>query len=120
MKTKVLKKEEGLYMINDINKFSSYKKLPRITAYVLHFTGNCRSQPADRGHGPCVAHEEENSAMLYIRSGQKQHYIDEYMTLTREKKDGKILPRLRRLKLFLNENRILRCKGRMENASYMS
>ena len=113
---KIVKGTLGIDTIMDINKFSLYRKLLRITAYVLRFISNCRLQLMDRRHGPCNAKEIENSEMLWIRSCQRENYDDEYMELKGEKEHNKILPRLRQLKLFLDKNRIIRCKGRIENA----
>ena len=60
---KIVKGTLGIDTIMDINKFSSYRKLLRITAYVLRFISNCRLQLMDRRHGPCNAKEKENSEM---------------------------------------------------------
>ncbi|XP_063400135.1 uncharacterized protein LOC134684760 [Mytilus trossulus] len=106
---------KGIHDLVEIERFSSYKKLLRTTAYVLRFIQNCRISKEDRTFGSCDVKEIQKSAQFWIRSCQILNYPEEYDTLVKGDRT-KNLSRIRQLNLFLDQNNIIRCKGRIENA----
>ncbi|KAH3877084.1 hypothetical protein DPMN_000940 [Dreissena polymorpha] len=66
---------DSLFIV-DCERFSSYRKLIRTTAYVYRFVRNCRSTPETRQLG-CISVNEMNFAeKALIRSLQNQSYND--------------------------------------------
>ena len=99
-----------------MGKYSSYQKLLRITAYILRLIYNCRTRQESRRPGSCNTEEIQKSALLWIKCCQEQTYPEEYCALTRKQKPNRSLPRIRQLQLYLDENNVIKCKGRMQNA----
>ena len=93
----------------DIQRFSCYQKLLRVTAYILRFISNCRNQTKV---GPLATQEIDAAALVWIRSTQQRYYSG--LTLNRQtaKKPNLVL----QLNLHVDENKFLRCRGRIYNA----
>ena len=113
--TDVLSVNENLicnaqYNISEIipvERFSDLSKLFRVTAFVLRFVNNlkARIRGNDLLHGDLKPAEMENARMKLLLSAQ-QHI-----------RDDKNFDNLKsNLNVFEDENKLLRCRGRLENA----
>ena len=83
----------------DCKRFSSYERLLRVTAYVRRFFHN--GQKKNRISGTLSTEEIEQSDSIWIRELQT--------TLDHKQFD-------KQLGLFRDDNHILRCRGRLDNA----
>ena len=63
----------GVHQIIDVNRYSNWKKLLRVTSYVLRFIGTSRK---DKGLELC-AEEVRSAEELWIKSIQSQSFPDE-------------------------------------------
>ena len=101
----------GIARVIDLERFSQYKKLLRVTAYVLRFISNCRHQ----NKTDALSNAEINAVALeWIRSTQHTSYPNVSLSL---QKDSSKKPNLvRQLNLYLDEQNRLRCRGRIHNA----
>ena len=100
-----------------IDRFSSFTRLTRVTAWMKRFLYNCRA--SKRGLSRKVeplSVEELNQAMMYwIRVIQKDHFSDEYKALCKKVQ----LPTssvLLSLRPFLDDMGLLRVGGRQQNS----
>ena len=100
----------GITRLIDIQRFSRYQKLLRVTVYVLRFISNCRNQ---RKVSSLTTREIGSAAVEWIRSAQQSHYADitTYLQTAPAKKTNLI----RHLNLYIDENKLLRCRGRIHN-----
>ena len=95
----------------EVDRHSSFKKLIRVTAYVIRFVNNCRY--AEKTRGSLESHEINAATKQLIRDVQSQQYpeIKQYLC------QGGHRPNLvRQLDLFLDDNKLIRCRGRLLNA----
>lgn len=115
-------KHLGISNIIDIEKYSNLRKLLRVTSYVLRFIQRCRStrELNQRRKSQCEAEsyihlDEINKAtFVWIKDIQQQEFHQELSAITK----GRCLPTLvKQLKLYRDENQILRCKGRIDYSS---
>ncbi|VDI06559.1 Hypothetical predicted protein [Mytilus galloprovincialis] len=60
----------GIGEIIDIERYNSYRKLTRITAYVMRFATNCRAKETERKKDLLRIDEIENAKFLWIRYKQ--------------------------------------------------
>ena len=107
-------KSTGIGEIMKANNYNSYKKLMRITGYILRFISNCRTRSTLRKKGPLQTEELQKGSVLWIKCCQESAYRQEFMQLNDQKKRSS--PRLRQLNLFLDKDGLIRCKGRIHNA----
>jgi hypothetical protein len=102
--------------------FSSLTRLLRVTAYVLRFIRNIKKSLEDqnsvRGTKQIdLSATEINAAeIVLVRSVQNISFSSEIDFLTK-KKDESTPNRVRQFGLFLDDNKLLRCKGRINNAN---
>lgn len=92
----------------DLTSFSNYNKLIRITNYCLKFISKCRKLNYD-----------SNSAVYYwVKFCQMYNFSSEYNYLKENPKwkSEKGLPIISDLNLFMDDQGILRCKGRIDKA----
>ncbi|XP_071132834.1 uncharacterized protein [Mytilus edulis] len=106
--------QPGLHVIMDLNRYGSYKRLLRITAYVQRFVSRCRKQHNSRQTGLLKPPEIQKSAELWIKHCQETSFSEEYKAL--KSKTTTNLPRIRQLRFFLDDNNLMRCQGRIHNA----
>ena len=100
----------GIQRIMDISRYSSLRKLHRVTAYVMHFIRNCRSIPENRRNSRTLSVDEIQEASLsWIKSVQESNFDK----LTNTQRRPSIL---RQLKVYKDDQGILRCRGRIGNA----
>ena len=101
----------------DINRFSSWNRLWRSTAWVLRFIWNCRARKGNvaRRTGSLSVEEKELSEQLLFRTAQAASFAKELACLN----SGKRIPRQSRLKglsPFIDADGLLRSGGRIGKA----
>ena len=87
--------------------------LLKIIAWILRFIKNCRSDSKDKSQ--LSINELQNAKMMAIKMVQKKEYaseIDELVKGEKVKRNSKIY----KLDPFIDENGIIRVKGRLENS----
>ena len=97
----------SLSSVLDPNKFGDFKRLIRVTPFVLRLLRNSRSKGTkEKLVGPLSTEEWESVEILWLKEMQK--------AVVRS-------PRFESLKqqlgLYSDDNGLLRCKGRLQNAS---
>ena len=98
------------------DRFSSVTRLLRVTVLVLRFIGNCKAKVSHKAKvvSPITAAELESAEIWWIKRVQRFEYTE-----VREKLLGHNnfrLPIVNQLQLYLDEQGIIRCKGRLQNA----
>lgn len=96
----------------DIQRFNSYMKLIRVTAYVRRFIKNCRSASEDRQIGILSTDELNEASIIWIKNIQQTDYHDVLKGLQLKTNHHLI----RQLRLYLDEDGLIRCGGRINNA----
>ena len=100
----------GIHRIMDISRYSSLRKLHRITAYVMRFADNCKVKCDERQLNSTLTVDElQRASMIWIKSVQESSYDD----LTNTQRTKSIV---RQLKVYKDEHGLLRCRGRIGNA----
>lgn len=111
----------NLFDIIDCQKFSSLNRLLRVTARVLHFVEMIRGRtndasPASEHCNSMLGATELNRAeVLWIRCVQAQAFEKEIAYLKGSTTTGKS-PYVDQFGLFLDDQNLLRCKGRINEA----
>ena len=105
----------SLLNIIDLERYSSLNKLLAVMSRVIRFLTNCKSGEKDCKFGPLTTQELSIAMTLWIKAVQGQAFSREIQQLSR--KDTKLsLPLIRQLRLYLDDNAVLRCRGRLESA----
>ena len=105
----------SLLNIIDLERYSSLNKLLAVTSRVIRFLTNCKSGKKDRKFGPLTTQELSIAMTLWIKAVQGQAFSREIQQLSR--KDTKLsLPLIPQLRLYLDDNAVLRCRGTLESA----
>ncbi|XP_045157295.2 uncharacterized protein LOC123523710 [Mercenaria mercenaria] len=108
----------GIHNVIDINKFSRYKTLLRVTAYVKRFINRCKSRHRSMRKcpsklEPLTVLELQEASRMWLHSCQSTYYEAE---ITNLKSNEKRLTLVKQLRLFLDEDGYIRCGGRIHNA----
>ncbi|XP_069114290.1 uncharacterized protein [Argopecten irradians] len=109
--TQTLNTDIGCSVI-DITRFNSYSRLLRVTAYVKRFLYNCRRKAEDRKSGILSPDELNKASIIWIRVVQNNSYHDVLESL----KSNKSHHLIRQLRLYLDDDGLVRCGGRINNA----
>ncbi|GBN57431.1 hypothetical protein AVEN_10590-1 [Araneus ventricosus] len=99
----------------NIDKFSSYLKLLRVTAFVFRFIHNTRNTPKKRG--PLEIDELKISEELWVRETQKEAHGSEIADLEKTQKVSNC-SKILSLVPYLDDKNILRIKGRLEESEF--
>jgi len=103
----------GLHHLIDVTKFSKLNKVLAITAYVCRFLHNVKHPSSSRQTGPLTTSELSQANLMWIHNIQHTEFSSEIANLQSRLSR---LPLVRQLKLFLDDNNLLRCGGRIHNA----
>ena len=103
----------GIHNVVNITRYSSIGKLVAVTAYVLRYIHNSRKQQPLL-NGPLTATELNSARKLWISSSQSTSYATELTFLL--KKQGSCPNVVRQLRLYLDQDNLIRCGGRIHNA----
>jgi hypothetical protein len=98
----------------DTSRFHSLRKLLRVTAYVRRFIHNMKASRDTRNQQTLSASEIGEAEYLWIRNVQSQAYSTELRALKTKAKH--IGPLARQMRLFIDDDDILRVGGRLHNA----
>ena len=106
--------------IIDIGWFSDVIKLIRVTAFVIKFINKLKNRTPENRKGEMedlTTTELKDAENLWIQLVQASSFTDELSFLTQ--KDSKSTPPIHvpQLGLFFDDDGIIRCKGRITNAS---
>lgn len=96
----------------DSEKYSSMSKLVRVTTTVMRFINRLRGEKFESPY--MTAEELDNAENMWIRHIQRKHFSNVSKPTAENRKNNL---QKKQLGVFLDENNILRCKGRMKNAS---
>ncbi|CAG2198095.1 unnamed protein product [Mytilus edulis] len=95
----------------DCRKFSSYTKVIRVTAWIQRFVSRMKKDKSSTGK--VLTYKELKVAeMNWIKYIQRKHYLDVFKALNEHKRNHL----QRQLELFISQDGILCCRGRLENA----
>ncbi|CAG2224942.1 unnamed protein product [Mytilus edulis] len=95
----------------DIKRFSSYHKLIRVTAWIERFISKIRRIPSNNEKYLSVK-EIKKAEEMWIQSVQRKSFADVFNSIhTGQKNNLKV-----QLGVYLDNENLLRCKGRFENA----
>ena len=94
----------------DVNNFSDYGKLIRVTAYVLKFIRKLRKE---RSVVTLTREELNDAETLWIKSDQHKSYQEELEIMKSNRKQNDLVGKLG---LFIDNVGLIRCKGRMGNS----
>ena len=103
----------GVHRAINIEKYSTYLKLLRVTAYVHRFIRNCRRPRDERLTNSLSATELKEAEVKWLRSCQTTNFQDEVENL---QSNSTRLPLVKQLRLYLDQQGLLRCGGRIHNA----
>jgi len=104
----------GLHKLIDVQSYSSYQKMVRVTSYMLRFINNSRPSSRDaRTCGPLTTEERRIAEKKLIRDQQQQSCRDVICELHVRKHKLSII---RQLRLYLDEGDCIRIAGRIHNA----
>lgn len=95
-----------------LEKYSSFMKLIRITAWCMRFLKNCKTKVSDRNLGFLTSNELKESTLCLVKKVQAQEFKSEICNLSKGKtlpSNSKLLP----LNPFIDECGILRVGGRL-------
>ena len=96
----------------DVTKYSSLQKLLAVTAYVLRFINTTRQLSHNTGH--LTTFELANAKLKWLYTIQHEVFPEEIANLQSSSRSR--LPLVRQLRLFLDDDQLLRCGGRIHNA----
>ena len=93
----------------DVERFSSFTKLCRATAWVIRFTEKLNKKDLS---GPLKSTEISKAETMWTAYVQHTEYSNVIDSISKEKSNN-----LRtQLGLYIDNNGLIRCKGRLENA----
>lgn len=100
-----------------IDKYSSLKKLIRITAYCIRFKNNCLSSKNTRQCGQLTLIELDNALDVLVKFVQSQNFFKEIHSLNKNKS---LHPKSTILSLnpFIDKNGLLRVGGRLAQSTF--
>ncbi|VDI11886.1 Hypothetical predicted protein [Mytilus galloprovincialis] len=95
----------------DCREFSSYTKVIRVTAWIQRFVSRMKKDKCSTGK--VLTYKELKVAeMNWIKYIQRKHYLDVFEAINGHKRNNL----QRQLGLFISQDGILCCRGRLENA----
>ena len=107
----------SLSKVIDINRYSSLNFLLRVSAYVLRFIKNVRrhNQTRHDTHPVLEVSELQLSETLWIRSIQYEFFPEAICYLKQLTRKKPVM--VDQFRLFIDEQQIIRCKGRINNSN---
>ena len=99
--------------IMELTRYSSFSKLLRVTALVLRFISMCK-KTHNHFNKELTATDIATAEELWVKSIQRNTFISEIQSLN---KTGSMTPLQQQLNLFLDTAGVIRCQGRINNAT---
>ena len=107
----------GIQFVLNVSNYSSHSRLLAVTAYILRFIDNCWKQHLDRLSGPLTPAELLRAETTWVKQCQHEVYTTVFSDLTSKSPPKKNRATIvRQLNLFLDDNNLIHCKGRIHNA----
>ena len=109
--------EYGIHCIVDIAQSNCLDRLIRVTSYVLRFIGQLRKQTSFK-EAQLTVEETTTAETLWIQSCQQSAILSTYQSEL-DNLISKNKPRItlvKQLRLFLDDQCLIRCRGRIHNA----
>ncbi|XP_062541022.1 uncharacterized protein LOC134209057 [Armigeres subalbatus] len=97
-------------------RYSSFQRLVRITALLLRFKNQCQRKFAPSPNTFVSVHELEQAKEVLSRVAQQEVFTEELKDLAKNRPVSKRSP-LRLLHPFLDENSLIRLRGRLDHSS---
>ena len=117
--------KNGISRIIDITRFSSLQRLLRVTCYVIKFVKRCtqrkynlrlrNNRNRQREIDSLTTDEIQHALNLWIIDIQNNSLSEEKNALTNTLRSSR-LPLIRQLSLFIDQEGLIRCAGRIQNA----
>lgn len=103
-----------------LDRFSSFTRLKRVTAWMLRFIFNCQSrrEKLARMSGPLAVSELNKAVTYWVSLSQSAHFASEIVAVRTRNSLPKASPLLS-LNPFLDEAGLLRVGGRQQNSNLM-
>lgn len=98
----------------DFERFSNLSRLKRAVAYALRFINLCRKQITSTNY---LSDSELKTALNFIIIKSQDQSFPEYQTLLRNQSISNKSP-LIKLNVFLDDNKLLRVGGRLDNSDF--
>lgn len=98
----------------ELDKYSSWIRVVRITAWIRRFIHNCRVHTSRRLMGPLTAPEIKEGEFTWMKNAQAEAFSIELASLLKNQPLAKA-SRIRDLHPFLDNDGILRIKTRLDN-----
>jgi hypothetical protein len=111
--TNIESNEQNIQSVFDINRYSSYSRLRRVTAWMFRFINNLRKK--DKEHGTLKVHELTNAEHYIIKDCQLSAF-PEVIKYLKQGSKGKQPSIIEQLRLYVDDNGIIRSDGRIHNA----
>lgn len=99
-----------------ISKYSSFRKLIRVTAWCLRFIFNCKAKPPERLKNQLSASELQASTSLLIKLVQEEHFQTELKHLRSKRQLPASNPYIS-LSIFLDDDGLMRVGGRLGHST---
>ena len=96
----------GVSSIIDMQRYSSFGKLIQVTVYLLRFLRNLRAKRDERMYESVLIEEYREAGKLWLIQMQES-----------VRKSPKFKELTQQLGLYEDEIKLLRCKGRLQNAT---
>ena len=107
----------NINQVIDINRYSTWSKLIRVSAYVFRFIHNCKQKMPNLKYSQSLTSSEvDQAAYLWIHHTQQFCFPKEFAALQSTSATKRHLSLIRQLKLFLNDRQLICCGGRIHNA----
>lgn len=113
LSSQIVESTETLF---DVTKYSSFKTLQRILAYVFRFIHNSRV-PSTKHSGPLSVDELEHSFTHLTKLSQHESFSNELGQLTKDKSVS-TKSKISALTPFIDSKGIIRVGGRLSNSEY--
>ncbi|XP_075154780.1 uncharacterized protein LOC142228279 [Haematobia irritans] len=110
---------EAVDTVIDFDRFSNYYKLKRTVGWMLRFYNNINSLKRHKVSGELTVEEEEKAEKMVTRYVQKLVFLEEFESL----RNKGLVPKassIITLNPYIDEDGILRCGGRIDNAPFIS
>ncbi|XP_062542194.1 uncharacterized protein LOC134210182 [Armigeres subalbatus] len=125
LRASLLYHNSGAVPLFRVEIFSTWNRLLRTAATVLRYKGNLQRKISGNNlhTGPLLTDELRKAATLLYKQAQAASYLDEICILTQAKSGCKTLPKsstIFNMKPFLDENCVLRMRGRIGECEYAS
>ena len=102
----------NLLNVIDITKYSTLNKTLRVTALVIHFTTKLREKPKSN----TVTTIDMKHARIVLLQSVQQFYYGDIVSKIRDKAEGKQPAIIHQLGLYLDDNDLIGCRGRLQYA----